>query len=274
MFAAAAVVRRRGADRSAPATPPAPAKEPNLARVLRTKKLRVAAFPGGEPYCFKRPSGGEWSGFCIAMSHNLASELGVELAVIETGWAEAATDLNAGKLDLAYSPSPTAQRAMFADFANPLFYDTYAIIARKGFAAKSWAEINAPGTLAAVETGSPQEAAARNFAGNAAITGFKNRDETFEAVQSGRADCLVAPVFHALAVLKKNPQLGELVVPTPQLRVPVCPALPYDDDRRLHGVVDAWGEDKRATGQIRQWIMNGLAEFDIAAGDLPPDMTI
>lgn len=271
-LAAAAVVRRRGPDRAAPAQEAAPAKEPNLARLLRTRKLRLAALLGDEPYSFKRAPSGEWSGFCIAMARNLAFELGIEVAVIEANWAEVTMDLNAGKLDMAYAPTPTASRAMFADFANPLFYDTYAVIVRKGLAVKSWAEIDVPERLIAVETGSARDEAARRFAGNAAITGFKNRDEALQAVQSGRADCLVVPVFHALALLKKNPQLGELVVPAPQLRVAVCPALPYDDDRRLRGVVDAWGEDKRGTGQVREWIMTGLAELGIGPGDLPPDL--
>jgi polar amino acid transport system substrate-binding protein len=194
------------------------------------------------------------------------------VAVIETNWADITTGLNAGRLDLSYAPSPTAQRAMFADFTDPLFYDTYAVIARKGLAAKSWAEINTPERLIAAETGAPREEAARRFAANAAITGFKTRDEAHQAVQSGRADCLVATVFHAMAVLKKNPQLGELIVPTPQLRVPVCPALPYDDDHRLHGVVNGWGEDKRATGQVRQWIVSSLTELGIAPEDLPSDV--
>jgi polar amino acid transport system substrate-binding protein len=272
-LAAAAAVRRRGQDRTRPAAEPPPAKEPNLARVLRTKKLRLAMFTDDEPYSFKRGPDGQWAGFFIAMARDLASELGVEVAGIETNLADVAADLNAGKLDLTYAPSPTAPRAMFADFADPLFYDTYAIIARKGLAAKSWAEINTPERLVAAETGSPCEEAARRFAGNAAITGFKSREEAQQAVQSGRADCLVAPVFHALAVLKKDPQLGELVVPTPQLRVPVCPAMPYDDDRRLHGVLNAWGEDKRATSQVGGWIISGLAELGIGPGDLPPDVS-
>jgi polar amino acid transport system substrate-binding protein len=271
--AAAAVVRRRGPDRNAPAAEPAPSKEPNLARVLRTKKLRVAAFPDEEPYSSKRAPSGQWSGFFLVMARDLASELGVDLAIAEANWAEIPADLNAVKLDLAFGPSPTARRAMFADFAHPLFYETYAVIAREGFATKSWADVNKPETLVAVETGSPREEAARRLAGNAAMTGFKSRDEAQQAVQSGRADCLVASVFYALAALKKNPQLGELVIPTPQLRVAVCPALPYDDDRRLYGVVNAWERDKRETGQIREWIISGLGEIGIGPGDLPPDVS-
>jgi len=270
-MAAAAAVRRHAPER--PATPPEPAREPNLARILRTGRLRVGAPLGEEPYSYKNSATGQWSGFLVAMAGDLAAALRVELAIVETNWADMVTDLHTGKIDLAYGPSPTAQRAMFADFSTPLFHDTFAILARQGFAPKSWSELNVPESLVAVDTGSTREEAVRRFAGNAAITGFKTREEALLAVQSGRADCFVATVFFALAALKKNPQIGELIVPTQQLRAARCPAVPYDDDRRFRGVVDAWSEDNRGTGQIRNWIMAGLANLGIEPSDLPSDVS-
>ena len=270
-MAAAAAVRRHAPER--PATPPEPAREPNLARILRTRRLRVGAPLGEEPYSYKNSATGQWSGFLVAMAGDLAAALGVELAIVETNWADMVTDLHTGKIDLAYGPSPTAQRAMFADFSTPLFHDTFAILARQGFAPKSWSELNVPESLVAVDTGSAREEAVRRFAGNAAITGFKTREEALLAVQSGRADCFVASVFFALAALKKNPQIGELIVPTPQLRAARCPAVPYDDDRRFRGVVDAWSEDNRGIGQIRNWIMAGLANLGIEPSELPSDIS-
>jgi polar amino acid transport system substrate-binding protein len=270
-LAAGAVFRRRGSEHPAP--PPEPAKEPNLARILRTRRLRVGGSLSEEPYFFKNSTTGQWGGFLVAMAGDLAEALGVELAIVETNWAEMVTDLHTGKIDLAYGPSPTAQRAMFADFCTPLFHDTYAILARNGFAPKSWAELNVPESLVGIDTGSAREEAVRRFAGNAAITGFKTREEALVAVQSGRVDCIVATVFFALAALKKNPQLGELVVPTPQLRAALCPAVPYDDDRRFRGVVDAWSEDNRGIGQIRNWIMAGLAKLGIEPSELPSDVS-
>jgi len=270
-LAAGAVFRRRGSER--PATPPEPAKEPNLARILRTRRLRVGGTASEEPYFYKNSATGQWRGFLVTMAGDLAAALGVELTVVETNWADMVTDLHTGKFDLAYGPSPTAQRAMFADFSTPLFHDTYAILARKGFAAKSWAELNVPESLVGVDTGSAREEAVRRFAGNAAITGFKTRDEALLAVQSGRVDCFVATVFFALAALKKERQIGEIVVPTPQLRAAFCPVVPYDDDRRFRGVIDAWSEDNRGIGQIRNWIMAGLADLGIEPSDLPPGVS-
>ncbi len=271
-LAAAAAVRRRGTDHAAPAPQPVPANEPNLARILRTKRLRIAGLVGEEPYSYKDPATGQWSGFCVSMARNLAMELGVELAVVESSWPDLPADLQAGKIDLSYF-SPTAQRGMFVDFADPLFYDTYAIVAREGFAPKGWAELDISGSLVAVDIGSAREETARHFAGNAAITGFKTRDEAMQAVQSGRADCIIATVFLALTALKRNPQLGELIVPTPHRRAAVCPGMPYDNDRRFRGVVDAWRQDHREIGQIREWIAAGLGKFGVAQSDLPPDVS-
>lgn len=270
-LAVSAAMRRGGSQHPAP---PPPAKEPTLARILRTKTLRVAGLTAEEPYFYKDPGSGRWAGFGVAMAQNLAAALGVAVAVTESNWADSVTGLHLGTLDLAYGPSPTAQRAMFADYAIPMFHDTYAILARKGFAPKSWAEIDVPQTVVAVDAGSAREEAARRCAGNAALTGFKSRDEALGAVQSGRADCFVATVFPALAALKKNPQIGELVVPTPPLRVAVCPLVPYDDDRRFRGVVDAWTEDNRGTAEIRKWIMAALAKLGVEPSDLPADISI
>jgi polar amino acid transport system substrate-binding protein len=233
----------------------------------------VGGLPAEEPY-FYRNSVGQWSGFLAAMAGNLAAALGVELAIVESNWADMATDLHTGKIDLGYMPNPTAQRAMFADFSAPLFHDTYAILARKGIAATSWADLNRPESLVGVDTGSVREEAARRLAGNAAITGFKTGDEALLAVQSGRVDCIIGTVFFALVALKKNPQIGELVVPTPRLQPAVCPAVPYDQDRRFRGVVDVWSEDNRGTGQIRTWVMAGLAKLGVNEGDLPPDLIL
>ena len=269
---AAAAVRRRGSDHTTPAPQPVPANEPNLARILRTKRLRIAGLVGEEPYSYKDPATGQWGGFWLTMTRNLAMELGVEVVVVESSWPNLPADLQASKIDLCYL-SPTAQRGMFVDFANSLFYDTYAIVARKGFAPKGWAELDVPEALVAVDIGSAREETARRFAGNAAITGFKTREEAMQAIHSGRADCFVATVFLALAVLKKNPQLGELIVPTPHLRAAVCPGMPYDDDRRFRGVVDAWGEDTRGIGQIRAWIVTVLGKFGVAPSDLPLDVS-
>ena len=105
---AVGAVARRGGSAHPPAQPAPPAKEPNLARILRTRKLRVAALSGEEPYTYREHSSGPWSGLCLLMAQDLAAQLGVEVALSESSWAETVTDLHTGKIDLAYMPGPTA----------------------------------------------------------------------------------------------------------------------------------------------------------------------
>jgi hypothetical protein len=56
-------------------------------------------------------------------------------------------------------------------------------------------------------------------------------------------------------------------------RVAVCHAVPYDSDRRFRGVVDAWGEDHRGTGQIRASVIAALAQLGIQPDELPPEVS-
>src|SRR5690242_12386904 len=100
-LAVGAVARRRGSETPPPSSAP-PAKEPNLARILRTKKLRVGGLSGEEPYFYRGAA--RWAGFLVTMAEDLAAALGVELAIVEANWAELATDLHAGKIDLAFGP--------------------------------------------------------------------------------------------------------------------------------------------------------------------------
>jgi polar amino acid transport system substrate-binding protein len=74
-------------------------------------------------------------------------------------------------------------------------------------------------------------------------------------------------------VLKRDPGLGDLIVPTPYLRVAICPGTPYDDDRRFRGVLNAWLEDNRGIGRIRELIVADLTKFGFEPGDLPPEVS-
>ncbi len=261
--------RRRGPRQPAPE--PQPAKEGNLARILRTRKLRLAGVVGEQVY-FSRDPAGQWGGFCIEMGRNLATELGVELQIVQSSPSDAVRELQTGTIDLSYL-SPNVERALAIDFTRSLFHDTLAVVARKGFAPKSWEELNVPLSRIAIEIGSSHERIARRAADNATITGFKTREEVLLAVQSSRADCLAATIFAALSALKKNPELGELIVPAPPVRVPVCAALPYDADRRFRDVVNAWCDDNRESGQIRKWILTALGKSGIEPAGFPPEVS-
>lgn len=245
----------------------------NLDRILSAGKLRVAGLVGEEPYFSKDLASGEWSGFCIDMARDIASQLGVELEVLESTWGNSVLDLRANKIDLSFGLNPTPQRALVVDFSTPLFNNTFAIVANPSFTAVSWADLNKPDVNIAVDIGSTHELIARRYAGNANITGFKTRDEAILAVASGRADCFVCTIFLGLTSKKKNPQLGTFIMPTPYVKSDVNAAMQYDEDRRFRDFVSAWANFNRNNGQIREWIVTNLAKVGIEPGDVPAEVT-
>lgn len=244
-----------------------------LARVLQTKKLRVAGLPGEAPYFSKDIATGNWSGFCIEMARNIASELDVALDIVESTWGGSVLDLQANKIDISFGLNPTPKRALVVDFSKPLFFNTFSIVTSKSFAARSWQELSDPKVRIAVDIGSTHELIARRYAPKASIIAFRNRDEAILAVQSGRADCFVATIFLALAALKKNPSLGQFIMPTPYVQAPVNTAMQFDDDRRFRDFVNAWIDYNRSNGQIREWIVDALAKIGIAPNDVPPEVS-
>jgi polar amino acid transport system substrate-binding protein len=82
----------------------------------------------------------------------------------------------------------------------------------------------------------------------------------------------ITTALFALAVLRRDPGLGDLIVPTPYLRVAICPGTPYDDDRRFRGVLNAWLAN-RGIGWIRELIVADLTKFGFEPGDLPPEVS-
>src|ERR1700751_2877469 len=80
----------------------APEGETTFSRVRRTKKLRIAAIVGTEPYYHKDIATGQWSGFCVSMAQDLAKALEAEVEVIESTWGNSVLDLQSNKIDIMF----------------------------------------------------------------------------------------------------------------------------------------------------------------------------
>jgi ABC-type amino acid transport substrate-binding protein len=64
----------------------------DLARVQRTKTLRIGAVRGAAPYYNKDLASGEWGGFMIDFAKSLAASLNVKLDITETTWGNSVLD--------------------------------------------------------------------------------------------------------------------------------------------------------------------------------------
>jgi polar amino acid transport system substrate-binding protein len=251
----------------------AAAQQSTFERVKKTGVLRVAAIVGEEPYFRKDLKTGEWSGFQIDMARDLAKELNAKLEIVESTWGNQILDLQSNKIDVAFGVNPTPKRALVIDFSRPIFYNSFGIVTRKGFEARTWKDLDKAGVKIAVDIGSSHEAIARRYAPKAQIIGFKTRDEVIMAVQSKRADCLVATVFLGMTSLKKNPELGRFTIPTPVLSASVNAGVQQEPDKTFRDFVSVWADYNRGLGVSREWILKALEPMGITAADVPAEVS-
>ncbi len=248
--------------------------ESTFERVNRTKTLRIAALPGELPYFAKDLATGEWKGAAIEFAKDIAKVFDAKLEYIEGTYASSVLDLQANKIDLAFALGPTPQRALSIGFTRPFFVHPYGCVAKKGFAPKTWSDLNKPEVKIVCDIGSLHETAARRYAPKAEITALKTRDECTLAFQSGRADAFILAAMLGLSTIARNRSMAPYYLLTgPLVALPSCFGVRREADPRFVDVVNAWIDYNRGVGQIREWLLGGLALNGVTPEDVPSDVT-
>ena len=253
----------------------AQAADSTMDRIKSSKVLRIAALPGEAPYFNKDIATGDWSGMCIDMAKDMAKIFDGKVEYIESTYGNSVLDLQANKIDLAFSLNPTPLRALVIDFTHPFYMHGFGMVGRKGFKATNWADLDKPEVRIAFDIGSVHEISARRFASHATLIALKSRDDCILAVQSGRADCVILAVNLGLTAVKKNPELGEFqMLHHPEVKLPTCMGIRMEADRRWQDFLNAWVDFNRGTQQIREWLYAGLAINGVKPEDIPPDVEL
>ena len=250
------------------------APESTFDRVRRTKVLRIAALPGELPYFQKDLVSGEWSGACISMAQDIAKVFDARLEYIESTYGNSVLDLQSNKIDLAFSLNPTPARALSISFTRPMIIHPFGCLAKKSLSPKTWDDLNKPDLTIVFDLGSLHETAARRYCPKAQLTGYKTRDECTLALQSGRADAHIQAALLGLATVGKNPALGpDYLLTNPVVALPSCLGLQREPDTRFREVIDAWLDMNRGTGQIREWMLDGLSKYGVTRDQVPAGLS-
>ncbi len=248
--------------------------ESTFERINRTKTLRIAALPGELPYFQKDLASGEWKGAAIEFARDIAKVFDAKLDYIESTYGGSVLDLQSNKIDLAFALGPTPQRALSIGFTRPFFVHPYGCLAKRGFDPKTWADLDKPDVRIVCDLGSLHETAARRYAPKAQITALKTRDEATLFFQSGRADAFILAAMLGLSTVARNRQMGPYHQLTgPLVALPSCFGVRREPDPRFVDVVNAWIDYNRGVGQIRDWLLGGLALTGVTPDDVPADVT-
>jgi len=255
----------------------AQAADPNdstFARIRRTKKMRIGAVGGGAPYYMKDLASGQWKGFYIDIAKGLADDMEAELEITETTWGNSVLDLQANKIDIFFGLNPTPKRALVVDFSVPVFNNAFAILCKKDFKPKSWAELNSPDIKIAVDQGSSHDQVVSRLTPKAQITRLKTADDATAALQTGRVDAQCLITMLSLTVLKKNPSLGQLVLPTPIFATTSNAGFRRETDKTWRDYVNPWIDFNKGLGFIRNAIITNMELVGVTEADIPPGVSL
>ncbi|HEY1327168.1 MAG TPA: transporter substrate-binding domain-containing protein, partial [Casimicrobiaceae bacterium] len=70
-------------------------------QIKQRGELRIGVTPG-EPWYFKDPASGQWSGIGYAMGQQIAKDLGVKLVPVETTWGNSVAAIQANQIDAMF----------------------------------------------------------------------------------------------------------------------------------------------------------------------------
>jgi ABC-type amino acid transport substrate-binding protein len=208
---------------SAPVSASAPAGSPALQRVLANGVLRVCIWPDYYGITYRHPRDETLSGIDIDLSNELAKELGVRLRYIESSFQRLIPDLEAERCDVAmFAVAVLPQREAALSFTRPyLQSDIYAIASRASRVVKRWEDIDQPGVVVAVQTGTSTERVMRDTLKRAKLLVVQPPATRERELESGRADVFMTDYPYSRRLLD-NADWAQLIAPPKPFRV-----LPY-----------------------------------------------
>jgi len=247
-----------------------PGAEATFDRIRRTGVLRIAALPGEQPFFRKDLATGEWSGVAIDMAKSIATALNAKLEYIESTYGNSVLDLQANKIDLAFALNPTPQRALAIGFTRAYYRHPFGYVARRGFQARTWEDLNKPEVRVVSLIGSLSDVLLARYAPKAQVIGAKAGDDAVLLMQAGRADCIIYALIQALGVSAKAPMLDQVtLLEAPFVALPSAMGVQTEPDRRWRDFLDSWTDYNTGTRQVGAWMRQSLLAMGVKAESVP-----
>ena len=247
-----------------------PSAEATLDRIRRTGVLRIAALPGEMPFFHKDLATGEWSGVAIDMAKSIAAPFSARLEYVESTYANSVLDLQANKIDLAFALNPTPLRALAIGFTHAYYMHPFGFVARRGFAARSWEDLNKPEVRVVSLIGSLTDVLLARYAPKAQVLGAKQGDDAILLMQAGRADCVMYALIQALSVSARAPMLEQVtLLQNPSVALPSAMGVQMEPDRRWRDFLNSWTDYNTGTRQVGAWMRQSLLAMGVKAESIP-----
>jgi polar amino acid transport system substrate-binding protein len=238
-------------------------------QIKQRGELRIGVTPG-EPWYFKDPATGQWSGIGFRMGQQVAKDLGVKLVPVETTWGNAVAAIQANQIDVMFVLDGTEERKKAIDFPDaPFFWYAEGVLVRDGLQAKTWADLDRENVKIAVTLGTAPDRDLTNRLTKAKIERFQNMDEAIAAFYSGRVDG--AAFYHpALVMQQARVKKGQVVIPQPVVALATSAGIRREDDKTFRDFLDKEFDKYYKSGETQKFYEEFLAFRNIDVTKAPP----
>lgn len=237
-------------------------------QIQQTKQLRLGVAPG-DPWYYKDPLSGKWTGVGYLIGEKIAADLGVKLVPVETTYGNVAAAIQANQLDLILVLDATAERKKALAFPQaPLLFYKQGILVKDGIKADTWEDLNKPDIRIGVALGTATDRDLTKRLPNAQIQRFANTDETIAAFMSHRIDGFA--FYHpALAIAMSHIRSGKLVIPTPVVQLSSSGGMRIENDPRFKDFINSEFIKLNADGEIQKIFSDYMASKGLDPNTIP-----
>ena len=239
-----------------------------LQKIKSAGELRIGVAPG-DPWYFRDPSSGTWSGLGVLLGEQVAKDMGVKMTPVETTWGNSVAALQAGQIDAMFVLDATEERKKAIDFpTNPLLWYAQGVLAKDGLVVKNWADLDKPEVRIGVALGTATDRDLTVRLPKAKIERFTNTDETIAAFMSGRVDAI--GFYHpALVIAYSKIRRGKVQVPQPVVALPTSVGIRREADTGFRDQLNTSIGNLYASGQTQVLYGRYLKTKGIDAATVP-----
>ncbi len=143
-------------------------------------------------------------------------------------------------------------------------------VARRGFTARTWEDLNKPEIRVVSLIGSLSDALLARYAPKAQVIGAKAGDDAILLMQAGRADCIIYALIQGLGVSAKAPMLEQVtLLEGPFVALPSAMGVQTEPDRRWRDFLDSWTDYNTGSRQVGAWMRQSLLAMGVKAESIP-----
>lgn len=239
-----------------------------LQKIKQSGELKIGVAQG-DPWYFRDPGTGVWTGLGVMIGQEVAKDLGVKLIPVETTYANSVAALQAGQIDVMFVLDATDERKKAVDFpTKPLLWYAQGVLTKDTIVAKTWGDLDKPDLKLGVALGTATDRDLTKRLTQTKLERFTNTDETIAAFMSGRVDGIA--FYHpALVIAYSKIRKGKVQIPQPVVALPTSAGIRRESDTAFRDYLDVQFSKLYTSGQTQALYAAYLKTKGLDASTLP-----